>query len=52
MEVRPITIMKKGQLCRNSYDEKNQEIAPVMMIQQRCSKTRDDPDPVMLIQQR
>ena len=44
---RPTTNMKKGWLCRNSYDEKNQEIAPVMMIQQRCSRTRDDPDPVM-----
>ena len=50
MEARPTTSMKKGWLCRTSYDEKNQEIALVMMIQQRCSRTRDDPDPVMMIQ--
>ena len=31
MEARPTTIMKKGWLYRTSYDEKNQEIAPVMM---------------------
>ena len=48
MEARPTTSMKTGWLCRTSYDEKNQEIAPVMMIQQRCSKTRADPDRVMI----
>ena len=35
--------MKKDWLCRDSYDEKNQEIAPVMM-------PSDDPDRVMIIQ--
>ena len=49
MEARPTTRMKKGYLCRTSYDEKNQEIEPVMMIQQRCSRTRDDPDRVMIL---
>ena len=44
MEASPTTNMKKGWIYRTSYDEKNQEIAPVMMNQQRCSKTRDDPD--------
>ena len=33
--------MKKDWLCRGSYDEKNQEIAPMMM-------PSDDPDPVMM----
>ena len=33
MMARPASSMKKGWLCRNSYDEKNQEIAPMMMIQ-------------------
>ena len=28
---RPTTSMKKGWLCRNSYDEKNHEITPVMI---------------------
>ena len=50
MEARPTTNMKKGCLYRTSYDENNQEIAHVMMIQQRCSRTRDDPNPVMMIQ--
>ena len=40
--------MKKGWLCRESYDKKNQEIAPVMMIQQRWSRSSDDLDPVMM----
>ena len=48
MEARPTTSMKEGWIYRTSYDEKNREIAPVMMIQQRCSKSRDDPDPVMI----
>ena len=30
---RPITSMKKGWLCRTSYDEKNHEIAHMMMTQ-------------------
>ena len=47
MEARPTTNMRKGWLCRNSCDEKNQEIAPMMMIQQRWSRSRDDPDPKM-----
>ena len=38
MKDRPIISMKKGWLCRTSYDKKNQEIEPVMMIQQRCSR--------------
>ena len=42
--------MKKDWLCRGSYDEKNQEIAPVMMTQW-WSRSSDDPDPVMMIQQ-
>ena len=36
LEARPTTSMKKGWFCRTSYDEKNQEIALVMM-------TSDDP---------
>ena len=31
MEARPTTSMKKGWLCRTSCDEKNHEIAPVMI---------------------
>ena len=30
---RPTPSMKKGWLCRNSYDEKNHEIAHMMMTQ-------------------
>ena len=58
MEARPTTSMKKGWLCRTSYDEKNNEIAPVMfqiqwwwpvMIQiQWWWSSSDDPDPVMM----
>ena len=43
MEARSTTSMKKGCLCRNSYDEKNWEIAP--FDQDRGSS--DDDDPVM-----
>ena len=65
MEARPTTNMKKGWLCRNSRDEKNHEIAPMMiqwwwssnddpdrvMIQiQWWSRSSDDPDLVMMIQ--
>ena len=49
MEARPTTNMKKGWLYRTSCDEKNHEIAPVM-IQQRWSRSRDDPDPKMMLQ--
>ena len=54
MEARPTTNMKKGWLCRTSYDEKNWEIAPVdrdgknsdeMMIQWWSNF---DDDPVMI----
>ena len=61
MEDRPTTSMKKGWLCRNSYDEKNHEIAPVMIQikwwsrssddSQQWSRSSDDRDPVMMIQQ-
>ena len=37
------SIMKKDWLCRGSYDEKNQEIEPMMM-------PSDDPDWVMMTQ--
>ena len=47
MEARPTTSMKNGWLCRTSYDEKNREIAPVMMTQW-WSKSSDDPDLVMI----
>ena len=52
--------MKKDRLCRDSYDEKNQEIAPVMIpsddldrvmmiqIQWWWSRSSEDPDPVMI----
>ena len=33
MEARHKTSMKKGWIYRTSYDEKNREIAPVMMTQ-------------------
>ena len=29
---RPTTNMKKGWLCRTSYDKKNHEIAPMVLI--------------------
>ena len=43
--------MKKGWLYRDSYENKNQEIAPVMMTQWWSRSSDDDPDPVMMIQQ-
>ena len=46
MEARPTTSMKKGWLCRNSCDEKNHEIAS-MMIQWWWS-SRDDRDRGMI----
>ena len=48
MVARPTSSVKKGRLCRTSYDEKNQEIAPVMMIHQKWSRSSDDPDLVMM----
>ena len=41
---RPTTNMKKGWLCRTSYDEKNEEIAPF----DRDRGSSDDDDPVMI----
>ena len=43
-EASPTTNMKKGWLCRNSYDEKNEEIAPFDLD----SESSDDDDPVMI----
>ena len=43
MKARPTTNMKKGWLCRTSYDKKNQEIAPFW-----DSTDDDDPDQVMI----
>ena len=43
--------MKKDWLCRGSYDEKNKEIAPVMMPSDDPDLVMiasDDPDPVMI----
>ena len=45
MDARPTTSMKKGWICRNSCDEKNDEIAP-RMIQWWWSNS-NDPDQVM-----
>ena len=42
MEARLTTDMKKGWLYRTSCDEKNHEIAHMMMT------SSDDPDPVMM----
>ena len=60
-EGRPTTSMKKGWLCRTSYDEKNHETAPVLIQIERWSRSSDDvlcwsrssddPDLVMMIQQ-
>ena len=33
IEAKPTSSMKKGWLCRTSYDKKNREIAPMMMTQ-------------------
>ena len=43
MEANPTTSMKKGWLCRTSYDEKNWEIAPFW-----DSTDDDDPDLMMI----
>ena len=48
MEARPTTIMKKGWLCRTSYDEKNHEIAPMMIQIERWSRSSDDDLAVMI----
>ena len=48
MDARPTTSMKNGWLCRTSCDEKNWEIAPVMMTQW-WSRSSDDLDLVMMI---
>ena len=65
MEAGPITNMKKGWLYKTCYDEKNHEIAPMMMTQWwsrssddsdlvmmslRWSRSSNDPDPVVMIQ--
>ena len=47
-EGRPTTSMKKGWLCRTSYDEKNHEIAPVLNQIKWLSKSSND-DPVVMI---
>ena len=48
MEARPTTSMKKGWHCRTSCDEKNHEIAP-MMIQWWSRSSDDDLDRVMIL---
>ena len=45
MEARNTTNMKKGWLCRTSYEEKNQEIAPV----DRDGRSSDDDDPTLMM---
>ena len=45
MKARPTTNMKKGWLCRTSYDEKNREIAP---FYQDKGSSDDEDDPVMI----
>ena len=42
MKGRPTTNMKKGWLCRTSYDEKNREIAPLW-------DSTDDDDPYLMM---
>ena len=42
---------EKGLALWNSYDKKNQEIAPMMMTQWWYRSSHYDPDPVMMIQQ-
>ena len=44
MEAKPTTSMKKGWLCRNSYDENNWEIAPF----DQDIGSSDDDDLVMI----
>ena len=45
MEARPTTNMKKGWICRNSSDEKNEEIAPFDLD---SGSSDDNDDPVMI----
>ena len=45
MEARPTTSMKKGWIYKNSYDEKNEEIAP---FYRDSESNDDDDDPVMI----
>ena len=48
-EGRPTTSMKKGWLCRTSYDKKNHEIAPVLIqIKWWSRSSSDDLDRVMI----
>ena len=63
MEARPTTSMKKGWLYRTSCDEKNHEIAHMMMTRgdpdramsrynyddSERSRSSDDPDPAVMI---
>ena len=48
MMAMPTTSMKKGWIFRTSYDEKNHEIAPVMIQIEWWSRSSDDLDPVMM----
>ena len=49
MKVRPPTNMKKGCLYRTSCDEKNREIAPMMMMIQNCWWSRSSDDPYVMM---
>ena len=42
LEAKPTTNMKKGWLCRTSYDKKNEEITP-FDLDSRSSDDDDDP---------
>ena len=46
LEARPTTSMKKDWLCRNSFDEKNEEIAP---FDRDSGSVDDDDDPAMMM---
>ena len=51
MKDRPTTRMKKGWLCINSYDEKNEEIAPFdwdIRSSNDDDDSSDDPDLMMI----
>ena len=50
MEARDTTNMKKGWLYRTSYDEKNHEIAPVVLIQIEWGYRSSEDDPAVMIQ--
>ena len=49
MRSRPTMSMKKGWLCRTSYDKKNLEIAPGMIQIEWLSRSSND-DPAVMIQ--